>query len=312
MRAFVTGGTGFIGSRLVSKLRSLGWEVVCLVRRPVQSDDKGISCVEGDLLNVKSLHAVLSQVCKFDVVFHLAAMLPQHCKLDEEWKYFIVNCVSTYQLLRLSNKLRVGSFVYISSLPVIGKPELLPINEDHPVAPSHPYLLSKLNGELACELVRRTSEMQVTSLRITSPYGPGMVTDTVIPRFVSSALVSEEIYLYGSGQRSQNFVHVDDIVDACLLAANTANSGIFNIGGSESYSMQDLANTIVRHTPESRSLISFSGEVDLQEDYRWEISLLRSKNELNFSPRVSFSSGLAGYIEYRKARFPLQHWWNPS
>jgi UDP-glucose 4-epimerase len=311
MRALLTGATGFIGSNLATELCKQGWEVVCLTRQPVESKDPRISVIIGDLLQPESLHSHSFEFSKIDVLFHVGALLPGKksgfCAND----LFIVNAVSTYQLLKMALQSGIRSFVYASSLPVIGKPKQLPISEDHPVRPLNMYLLSKLAGEMACEMMRDTENLCVSSLRITSPYGKGMKVYTVLPKFVHRALQSKDIEIYGTGQRTQNFIHVSDVVQAFLRAAETNSPGVYNVAGYESCSMQQLAELVIQQVPESKTRIIQSGQPDPQESYRWDVDLSRSKKNLNFTPRISLLNGISDYIDWVKSEEPITHWWKP-
>jgi UDP-glucose 4-epimerase len=309
MRALLTGATGFIGANLAEELCRQGWEVVCLTRRPVESKDPRISVIIADLLKPESLASHFSDLGEIDVFFHIGALLPSKTSNLSANDLFIVNTVSTYQLLKIAVQLGIRSCVYASSLPVIGKPKQLPISEDHPVHPLNLYLLSKLGGELACEMMRDTKNLRVSSLRITSPYGKGMKVHTVLPQFVHRALQSENIEIYGTGQRTQNFVHVTDIVQAFLLAAETDTHGVYNVAGVESCSMQQLAEMIVQQVPESRTRIIQCGKPDPQENYRWDVDLSRSRKYLNFIPRVSLLSGISDYINWVNSGKPIPLWW---
>ncbi|HUU28064.1 MAG TPA: NAD(P)-dependent oxidoreductase [archaeon] len=302
MRALITGATGFIGSHLVSELRRLGWQAVCLVRRDVEWNDKDIFCIKGDLLNPDSLDLKVSRIGQIDVIFHLGAVLPSKGQNYSTSQYRVANTLSTIKLLEIALNSRIPYFVYASSLQVIGKPEYSPVTENHPASPIHPYLLSKLSAELACEMFRINEGLAVTSLRITSPYGDRMSQHSVLPFFVQQASNSQDIELFGSGQRTQNFVHVKDVVSACLLAANTPDPGVYNIAGPSSISMKALAEMVVRLTPGSKSKIVFGGKPDPQEDYRWEVDLSRSSNRLRFYPRIDLEQGLADYISWPSSR----------
>jgi nucleoside-diphosphate-sugar epimerase len=310
MRALVTGGTGFVGNHLISELRRKGWEVVCIARRLLKTVDPGIVCLTGDLLKPDSMKYDKSQMGKIDVVFHLAAMLPSHLPLANLSLYLMANAVATSHLLDLAADWEVGSFVYASSLAVIGKPECLPVTESHPLRPSHPYAISKLCGELLCEMARRAQHRRISSLRITSPYGPGMPYGVVIAAFVRNSIRSEDLSCFGTGQRTQNFVHISDVVRACLLAAESDNPGVFNIAGSSSISMKSLAELIVRLTPGSCSEVRMSGTPDPQDDYRWEIDLASAESGLGYLPKVSLEQGLADCIEFTRSGVTVQRWWN--
>jgi len=137
-----------------------------------------------------------------------------------------------------------------------------------------------------------------------------MSETTVLPRFVKLALASEDISLYGSGARTQNFVHVGDIVRACLLAAEGDEGGVFNVAGPDQTSMRDLARAVVRLAPGCRSEVRFADKPDPQEEYRWDVDLAKSRRTLGYEPEVSFEDGLRDYIDFLASGRPLPRWWD--
>jgi UDP-glucose 4-epimerase len=106
------------------------------------------------------------------------------------------------------------------------------------------------------------------SLRLTSCYGPGMNVDSVLPYFAKSAIEGRKLTWFGTGARSQNFVHVRDVTRALLLAAESTATGVINIGGAESTSMKDLAQLIVKLTGSAGSAAEAAGKPDPQDDLR--------------------------------------------
>lgn len=309
MRALVTGSTGFLGSHLVRELRSRGWELVCVARRMVSCDDPGIRCLTADLLTPASLDLEFPKVGHIDAVFHFGALMPRSVR-DDKAAFIEANGAATFRLLDLAARLEAEVFVYASGVSVIGEPRYLPINEDHPTAPLHPYIVGKLCGELACEMVRRLEGRRITSLRITSPYGAGLMSGGVLPRFVQQALKSENLVWYGTGNRTQDFVHVSDVVDACLRAVASRSSGIYNIASAQPVSMKDLAGTIINLIPESRSNALPAGLPDPQERIHWQVNIGKAERELGYRPKVQFKDGLAEYIEFVHAGKGFDRWWS--
>lgn len=298
MRALVTGATGFIGNKLVIELQKKGWDVKCLVRGGLPSL-AGIRCFNADLSKPDSLDVAIDQMGDIDVVFHLGALLPDnhyHIGLED---FLMVNTISTCRLLKIATVLGVKAFVFASSLPVIGKPQEIPITENHPTRPEHPYFLSKLTAELSCEMYRCQDRMNVTSLRITSPYGPGMQRHTVLANFVEKAICSKNIEILGSGCRVQNFVHISDVIHALVLAANTNIPGVYNLAGT-SASMVNLAKLIVGIAT-ANNKITFTNKQDPQEDYRWAVDTSKAEEHLGYYPQTNLESGLIDYIRWRKS-----------
>jgi UDP-glucose 4-epimerase len=308
MRALVSGATGFLGNLLVLELRRLKWEVLCLVRKPVCAGDGGIRTVEVDLLHPDFPGGDAAGLGKVDAVFHLAAQLPDASVTDDA-VYFRTNALGTARMLHLADELKASSFVYVSSIGLIGKPERLPVTEAHPVHIRHPYFGGKFAGELFCEMARKSEKRKIVSLRIASPYGPGMAPATVLPYFVGRALGSEDLLWFGSGQRTQNFIHSSDVVRACLFAAQTGQPGIYNVGGDRSINMRELASLIVELCPGCRSAVRAAGKPDPQEDERWELDLSRAKTGLGYSPAVPLREGLGDFIAFTRSKASARRWW---
>ena len=313
MRVLITGATGFIGNTLVRMIRQRGCDVTCLVRKKdIIPLEKRVSCVYGDLRDRRSLIQAIKASGPIDVIFHLAALLPSTQPAPSLIEYIISNELATCELLDTAHKLGIRTFIYASSLPIVGTPSLLPVREDHPLHPNHPYLLSKLNGEQACQFYNENTNIRVVSLRITSPYGYGMSASTVLPLFVNLAAKGDNIHLHGSGSRTQNFVHVNDVAQACYLAAKANKGGVFNIGGPASCSMHMLAKSILRLSPDSSGKILFSNQPDPQENHRWDIDLHKAERILAYTPNIPLEEGIKAYIAQSNRQEPIQRWWRNS
>jgi UDP-glucose 4-epimerase len=301
--ALVTGGTGFIGKHLVAELRRRGWKIVAAGIEPIVDDDShDIENVYLDFQKPDSMAVEESVLARCDVVFHLAALVPVSGSTDSDYDFIRTNFLGTVRLLDASDRAGVRRFIYASTSTVIGEPVVTPITEEHPLKPDAPYYLSKLCAELYCEMIRKTKAIDTVSLRITAPYGPGMNENTVLPLFIHKALHSENLLLHGHGKRRQNFVHVEDIVRAFLLGVASSEVGVFNLAGASSISMRELAEMILRLTPGSQSKIGYSGQADLQEDLRRDMSLEKSLLGLGYEPSIMMEDGVRGYVEYLTQR----------
>lgn len=285
-RALVTGATGFVGRALTARLLAEGWDVAAMVRDPARLDP-AVEALRGDLARSDTLAVDRG----YDVVFHLAAQLPSPDATEADFR--VRNVVATQALLDGAARAEVPRFVYISSISVIGMPAATPVGEDHPTAPDNPYSASKLAAEQACFAAHARGQ-SVVSLRLTSPYGPGMAKNTVLPIFVGRALRGEPLTWHGEGSRAQDFVHVDDVAAGCLAAATASAPGpLYNLASGIAMTMRTLAETIATQTGASAAA---SGRPDPQDGVRWDISIDRARAELGYDPSVALADGLAAYI----------------
>ena len=147
-RAVVTGATGFIGRHLVAELLRREWEVVCLGLTPWPRENPAVRFVPCDLLKPETMRLESEPLGNADVFFHLGAIVPggKPSSVANERDYLQANGVATHLLLQLAVELSIPSFVYASSLSPIGKPEILPITEEHPVPPAPCVCIEQVLG----------------------------------------------------------------------------------------------------------------------------------------------------------------------
>jgi nucleoside-diphosphate-sugar epimerase len=290
----------------VRQLSNAGHHVSCLVRQPLTPRLPNISVISGDLLDAQSLAIDKRGLGRFDVIFHLAAML-QRYGADSDARIIEANTLATIRLIEAAERGASDRFVYMSSIAVIGHPSGgTPITEMHPVGPRDLYALGKFGGELACNLAR-TRGLHATAFRLSSPYGPGMTTTTVLPLFVDRALSGNELRWHGSGLRSQDFIHVDDVAIAFISAMEGKTPGLYNLGSGTATSSRTLAETIALSVP--GCIAKASGETDPQDHLSWKLEMSAAKRDLGFVPRIALDAGIAEYISFRKARLAPWQWW---
>jgi len=295
MRILLTGATGFIGSNLFLKLKNKGHRVTGLALK--QDKIAGLKIHALDLKSGKKVQDFFGRH-KFDAVIHLAAAVPLKFSGSlEEKKIFDDNFLGTSNLLDAFSLSSAKLFIYASSISVIGQPLFKSVDETHPTHPSNFYSLSKLFSEmLASQYAQATGKIFV-GFRITAPYGPGQRLKTVINIFLENALESKDLIVFGQGKRAQDFIYIDDLTDAFLLAIKSKQSNIFNLGSGQSVSSLELAKTILANSPESQSKIIFKG-VDNQENYRLRVNIKKAKKILKFKPKYDVEKGIREYLKY--------------
>lgn len=290
MSILVTGAGGLIGSHLCKRLLTDGQRVIGLSysnrNRAVQKDDNFLFC-EGDILDGKLMEHVIKEG-NVKTVFHLAAHMPY-----TPGKNLIgVNIQGTLNVLNAAFNNGVKEFVYASSLSVYSTPPAyLPVNEYHPTQPSNVYGVTKLAGELLCRGF--FGSMKTIILRFAGVYGVGM-DNRAVAEFVRCALVGQPLAIYGNGEQSSDFVHVDDAVQGAYLAWKKNESSVYNIGSGEEVTIKNLAHKIVRLT-NSKSCLELSS-IETDRPFAFVSDIAKAQSVLGYTPH-SLDDGLRLYIE---------------
>ena len=257
MRAVVTGGAGFIGSNLVDALLERGDEVTVLDDLSTGRRENlepalaaGAELVELDIRDAEAVIAVLERL-RPRAVFHLAAQIDVRRSTQDPAFDARVNVEGTINLLQAALRARVARFVNTSTGGAIyGEARVLPAPEDHPVAPEAPYGQSKFAAEGYCELFRRLHGLSTVSLRYSNVYGPRqdpLGEAGVIAIFCGRLLAGERPTVFGDGLQTRDYVYVDDVVRANLLAVGSPAGGAFNIGRGVETTVLELVEALAPH-----------------------------------------------------------------
>jgi nucleoside-diphosphate-sugar epimerase len=297
MNILVTGATGFIGSHLCKELIQRGYTVFGLSRsgriQNIKSllTQKEFYLQRGDIRDVKILSDII-RVNNINVIFHLAAQLPQGNDLNNPFLCFDINARGTLNLLNAAYLNGADKLIYASSMSVYSEhPKYLPVDEKHPVQPSTIYGVSKLEGELYCNVYSKAMNMVV--LRYGGAYGKGQPKHNAIPTFISQALNNMPITIYSDGTQTSDFVYVKDVVQGTILALEKNKTGAYNIGSGEEMSVRDLAERIINFTDSKSEIVMADNDTD--RPFRFVLDITKSRKGLGYSPH-SFDEGLSLYI----------------
>ncbi len=298
MKILVTGATGFVGSHLCAELLRQGYQVIGLSHsgrtKSIESllGKDSFHLIKGDIRDADFiLNAVGGN--NVEAVFHFAALLPETDHLGDPFASFEINTRGTLNLLHAASLNHVETFVYASSIDVYSEPpKYLPVDEEHPVQPVTAYGISKLAGELYCNLY--CGLMKVAILRFSIIYGEGQDQDRAIPCFINHAVNSKPLEIHGDGMQECDFVDIKDIIRASILVLEKGLPGIYNIGSGESISVIDLAERIISLTCSESKLLFTDKESN--KPYRFSLDIQKARRILGFSPR-SLDEGLSGHIK---------------
>jgi UDP-glucose 4-epimerase len=230
-----------------------------------------------------------------DVVFHFAAIASVPFSVQNPELTFKVNVLGTKNLLTSSAQEKVKKFVFISSCAVYGEPEKLPVNEDHPTHSISPYAESKLAAEKLCQNFHEKKQVESIVFRLFNVYGPRQGANEysgVITRFLEYHRKKLPLIIYGDGSQTRDFIHVYDVADTLLNAAqrSSAEGQIFNLGSGKPTSIQKLAHTLSRIAAKSSNIIyekPRSG--DIKHSYA---DISKAHQLLDFKPKYPLEKGL--------------------
>lgn len=244
----VTGGSGFIGTRAVRALVRRGARVTVVDREAFPAGE--VASVVGDLTDPKTRDAAVTS--ELDGIVHLAAVTSVLKSMEDPAGVYRSNVEVTHGLLELARERGVERFVLFSTNAVVGDMGGAVIHEDVPPRPLTPYGATKAAGEMLLAAYAGSYGMTTCSLRPTNAYGPGMGRkDSFIPRLMRAAASGDNVRIYGDGTQTRDFVHVDDVVQALLLAWEHGHTGPLIVGSGVSVSVLDLIAAVRRVTGRS-------------------------------------------------------------
>ena len=306
----MTGGAGFIGSHLTTKLAGAGHDVRILdslVSAAAQARVAGLTdlphvqFLEGDIRDADTCRRAVNGA---DFVLHHAAEASVPHSVDAPAECVEINIEGTVNLLDAAQKAgTVQRFVFASSCAVYGDTPGSSKHEASQTDPLSPYASSKLSGEYFCRNFFRLHGLQTVSLRYFNVYGPGQDPNgayaAVIPKFITAVVQGSSPTIYGDGEQSRDFVFVEDIVEANLRAVQ-ATRGVggksFNIGSGGSASLKQIVEKLEK-------ILGHPVEIDYQPSRAGDIKHSRADISaaaglLQFTPSVSLDAGLARTLHW--------------
>lgn len=308
-RCLVTGGAGLIGSTIVDQLLAAGASEVRIIDNFVRGSrsnletvltDGRVTVIEGD---IRDRYLVDGATEGVDYVFHQAALRITRCaEAPREAVEVLID--GTLNVLEAAITNKVKKVVAASSASVYGEPSYLPIDETHPFNNTTMYGAGKIANEQMLRAFYTTHGLNYTALRYFNVYGPRMdvvgVYTEVLIRWLDAIDANQPPLIFGDGSQSMDFVYIEDVARANLLAAQSdANDEVFNIGTGTQTSLSDLCDMVLSLTQSS-----------LRPEYREarrvaNVQVRRAATEkaesmLGFKAAVPLEKGLEEFIRWRQ------------
>ncbi|MBA3276395.1 MAG: SDR family oxidoreductase [Chloroflexia bacterium] len=249
----ITGGAGFIGSHIATHLVRQGQRVRVFdnlasgsVRNldPIMDD---VEFIEGDIRDAGALRRAMAGA---EVVFHEAAEPSVPRSIADPASTFAINVEGTLNVLTAARDLESRRVVFATTCAIYGDAPELPKIESLPPAPLSPYAMSKLTGEHLCAMYSRLYGLETVGLRYFNVFGPRQDPSSAyaaaIPKFLEAMHAGRQPRVFGDGEQSRDFVAVDDVVRANLLAAGAdgASGHVFNIASGQLVTINQVLATL--------------------------------------------------------------------
>ena len=313
-KLLITGGAGFIGSRLATTASKDGWEVSILdnLSTGLQSNAESLEAkdVKVHIGDIRDKSLVTDLVAKSTAVIHLAAQVSVPLSIQNPKETMDINVKGTQNVIDSCLENGVKRLVVASSAAVYGEADSLPLNEDAAGQLLSPYAESKWANEQQI-VEARSNGLEASCLRFFNVYGIGQRPDgayaAVIPRFVDMMAKGIQPSINGDGGQTRDFVHVDDVCNAIMTLVEgdwKANSPhVYNVATQTRISLLDLVSIInksLANKIENYSHLAPIHDLERPGDIRHSMaSISRIKQVLNWQPSIGFQEGIDDLVSER-------------
>jgi UDP-glucose 4-epimerase len=302
MNIFITGGTGFLGTHLTKCLVNQGHNITIFDNfsnsdpKTFQTNNQ-IKIIEGDILNYPKLS---NSMTNMDLVIHLAAQISVKDSINNPENTMKINVQGTQNLLESCLENKISNFIAASSAAVFGNQSIMPLTEESPKNPISPYGKSKLMMEEKIIEFSKQNNINSIILRFFNLYGAGQSIQYagVITKFLENIKNNKNLEIYGKGEQTRDFIHVDDAITAFDLAIKNINyktGEIYNVGSGQSTTILELTQSILKISGKDLKIIHKS---ELEGDITHSLtSIDHITNDLSFTPKIPLEKGLKQFFD---------------
>lgn len=316
----VTGGAGFIGSHLIDKLLSLGYNVINIDNfndfydpKIKENNIKGhfeypnqYRLIREDITKITFLKHFLKNE-KIDAIVHLAARAGVRPSIENPYQYQMDNVIGTQNILDLANDKGIKNLVLASSSSVYGNNPKTPFSEtDNVDNPISPYAATKKTNELQGFTYHYLFKMNIIILRFFTVFGPRQRPDLAIHKFSKLIIENKPIPFYGDGNTARDYTYVDDIIQGIILSLNYNNNHknvfeIFNLGNNTPVTLKEMVKTLEN----SLNIKAFINEQPMQKgDVNITFAdISKAKRLLGYEISIPFKKGINYFSKWINSNY---------
>ena len=317
MKLLITGGAGFIGSNFVRYMvnKYPNYQIVNLDLLTYAGNLENLKDIErasnykfvrGDIADREFVQGLFKEE-KFDYVLNFAAESHVDRSITDPGIFVQTNIQGTLALLDAAKTFGVTKYLQVSTDEVYGTlGETGYFTEETPLAANSPYSASKAGADLLVRAYHETFNLPVNITRCSNNYGPFHFPEKLIPLMIINALNDKELPIYGDGLNIRDWLHVEDHCQAIDLVLHKGRNGeVYNVGGNNERTNIDIVKTILKHLNKPESLMKFVKDRP-GHDRRYAIDATKLRNELGWSPKYNFETGIEQTINWYLNN---QEWW---
>ncbi|NLI92084.1 MAG: SDR family oxidoreductase [Peptococcaceae bacterium] len=300
-KVLVTGGAGFIGSHIVDKLIEEKHQVVVvdnLSTGKLKNVNKAAIFFKGDITETEKIIKIF-RAEEPEYVIHHAAQISVQNSLQDPYFDATINILGTLNILQCCKDYGVKKIIYASSAAVYGDPKFLPIDEIHHINPLSPYGISKHTPEHFMKMYAKLFGLNYTVLRYSNVYGPRQDPQGeggVVSIFMNNLLQGKPLIIYGDGNQTRDFIYVEDIAKANIIALSKGDREIFNICTTSQTSVNQLVQVLNQINQSNvRPVYHPQRQGDIKDSY---LSNKKALSELYWKPEFSLYRGLELTYKY--------------
>ncbi|WP_035571191.1 dTDP-glucose 4,6-dehydratase [Halonatronum saccharophilum] len=299
----VTGGAGFIGSNFINYLmdKHPDYKIINLDKLTYAgsldnlkevADNPNYHFIKGDIANKELIEDIFTNN-QIDHLINFAAESHVDRSIENSAPFLHTNVLGPQVLLDVAKDKGIKRYIQISTDEVYGSlGEEGSFTEDSPLKPNNPYSATKASADLIVRAYNKTYGLPTIITRSSNNYGPKQYQEKLIPLFITKALRSEKLPLYGDGTNIRDWLYVQDNCRAIDLVLHQGRiGGIYNIGGDCEKTNLEVTELILDLVGKDKSLIEYIDDRP-GHDYRYSLDSSKIKTELGWEPRYDFTEGL--------------------